>query len=541
MPQEGFDWFGPCCGEPCGLYVPISEEAAPESNAVAEGAAASSATAVCALCGTTGEEAALIRCDGCSEGAHTYCLTPPLPAVPLGSWFCVHCAKPVAVAKPAPAIKRPLPSPRGAAAARAPKPAEAWPEPVPKAAAAQPPPQPPPASAAPAAVPKPSASSGVSAILANAIWNKPTPVVVAAPVYSGMCSVAASLPAGGVVWRGALAYDGATDSAAAGTGLESLHVACDVIARPPATGNPGAGADGISRAVAAGALLSGALQLQWLSSSAPEWPTSWEPLAMLRIGASTADHEQSLAALEAALDANVRSHFFARSECVSHALTRARQAAAGALVCIVPSATLLLRTQASLPAPLRPARPAAASAPLPRAPVTIFAVLLGALAAPAVPSAPPPLPSLKPARSILRASAPVQDAAPPGAPAVAAPGQGLAGLRFTLLGFSGEDPKARSAVDAAVQEGARYEVAPTPHNVDLVAIEPMLLQRLPEFALRLPDFASVRTVRFVAGTRHVEECAAARRLLDPRLDTRCELFPEGAIVVTGALACTFGL
>ena len=108
------------------------------------------------------------------------------------------------------------------------------------------------------------------------------------------------------MWRGALTYDGASDAAAAGTGLEGLHIACDAMARPPATGSPGAGADGISRAVAAGALLSGALQLQWLSSSAPEWPTSWEPLALLRFGASTPGDEQSLAALEAALDANVR-------------------------------------------------------------------------------------------------------------------------------------------------------------------------------------------------------------------------------------------
>ena len=129
---------------------------------------------------------------------------------------------------------------------------------------------------------------------------------MAAPVYSGICSVAASLPAGGVVWRGALAYDGASDAAASGTGLESLRFACDAMARPPATGSPGAGADGISRAVAAGALLSGTLQLQWLSAAAPEWPTSWEPLALLRFGASTPGDEQSLAALEAALDANVR-------------------------------------------------------------------------------------------------------------------------------------------------------------------------------------------------------------------------------------------
>ena len=166
--------------------------------------------------------------------------------------------------------------------------------------------------------------------------------------------------------------------------------------------------------------------------------------------------------------------------------------------------------------------------------MTIFGLLLGALTAPAVPSAPPPLPSMRPARSILRNSISVADSAPPSAPPPAPPGQGLAGLRFTLLGFGGDDPRARTAVDAALREGAKYEVAPMPHNVDLVVIEPVLLQRLPEFSLRLPDFAAVRTVRFVAGTKHVEESAAARRLLDPRQDTRCELFPEGAIVVTGA-------
>jgi hypothetical protein len=158
--------------------------------------------------------------------------------------------------------------------------------------------------------PKPSASSGVSSILANAIWKKPAPVVVAAPVYSGICSLPASLPAGGVVWRGPLAYDGASDATALSSGLESLRVACEVVARPPATGNPGAGADGISRAVAAGAVLSSALQLQWLSASAPEWPTLWEPLALLRLGAAAPTDEQGLAALEAALDANVRSRFY---------------------------------------------------------------------------------------------------------------------------------------------------------------------------------------------------------------------------------------
>lgn len=208
-------------------------------------------------------------------------------------------------------------------------------------------------------------------------------------------------------------------------------------------------------------------------------------------------------------------------------------------MCVVPSATLLLRTQASLPVPLRPAaRAPGVPAPLQRQPVTLYGLLLGALSAPAVPSAPPPLPSVRPSRSILRASAPAADAAPPSVPPPPPPGQALAGLRFTLLGFSGDEPRARTAVDAAMQEGARYVVAPLPHNVDLVVIEPLLLHRLPEFALRLPDFAAVRSVRFVAGTRHVEESAAARRLLDPRLDTRCELFPEGAIVVTGAY--TFG-
>jgi hypothetical protein len=316
-PADRFDWFGPCCGEPGGLYIPIkddSQDADPE--AAGDAAAAPSSDVVCAVCGTGGEVSALLLCEGCQERAHTYCQSPPLPALPVGSWFCEHCAKPVLpAAQPAAASKRLLPSPRGAAAnAKAAKAAD-WPEPVqPKAAAPQAAaPQPPPASAAPAAAPpplKPSASSGVSSILANAIWKKPAPVVVAAPVFSGICSVPASLPAGGVVWRGPLSYDGAADAAALGSVLESLRIACEIVARPPATGNPGAGAEGISRAVAAGVVLSGALQLQWLSATAPEWPALWEPLALLRFSAANPGDEQSLAALETALDASVRAPAF---------------------------------------------------------------------------------------------------------------------------------------------------------------------------------------------------------------------------------------
>jgi hypothetical protein len=567
---------------------------------------------LCSMCGVGGDASLLVLCDGCDAGAHTYCMTPPLKAVPKGAWFCQRCsakAKGAPAASAAPQVKRPLPvrkppaarppppvkapaagkapaaaaaaaagaaaavaspaklaapvaaaaaavSPAkaatavaGAAPAAAPSPAAAPPAPAPPL----PPPPPPP--------PKPAVSSGVGAILANACWKQP----VAANVYSGLCSMVAALPAGGVVWRGALTFPGAGGSAAAegagaaaaGSASDARPVACAVVARPPATGNPGAGAEGISRAVAAGGLLPECLQLTW--APADSLPAAWEPLAMLRMSSSSPADEPGLQALETALEAHVRAPCAAccmlrvaraarACGCVrAHALTarplhRVRfrfhlwaQAEAGTFVCVLPHATLFLRAQSCLPLPLRPSTARLVSAGGPRLPAVVYGLLLEP---PPVGLSPLPSRDARPSRAILRHLAPRPPAAPPLPPAAAPPGEALRGLRFTLLGFAAGDPAASVAVDAALREGAHYESAPTPRNVDLVVIEPSLVHRLPDFALRLSDFAAVRGVRFVAGARHVEACAAQRRVLDPRLDTRAELFPDGAIVVSGAcLGC----
>jgi hypothetical protein len=34
----------------------------------------------------------LLLCDNCDNGYHTFCLTPSLPSVPQGDWFCPDCA-----------------------------------------------------------------------------------------------------------------------------------------------------------------------------------------------------------------------------------------------------------------------------------------------------------------------------------------------------------------------------------------------------------------------------------------------------------------
>ena len=45
----------------------------------------------CMLCGTVGDEALLLLCDGCDQGYHTYCLSPPIIGIPEGEWLCEIC------------------------------------------------------------------------------------------------------------------------------------------------------------------------------------------------------------------------------------------------------------------------------------------------------------------------------------------------------------------------------------------------------------------------------------------------------------------
>jgi hypothetical protein len=33
----------------------------------------------------------ILLCDGCDEGYHMYCLSPPVKKIPKGLWFCATC------------------------------------------------------------------------------------------------------------------------------------------------------------------------------------------------------------------------------------------------------------------------------------------------------------------------------------------------------------------------------------------------------------------------------------------------------------------
>ena len=48
----------------------------------------------CGVCGKLGDDDRAILCEGCDGAFHTFCLDPPLEAIPDGDWFCSHCAAP---------------------------------------------------------------------------------------------------------------------------------------------------------------------------------------------------------------------------------------------------------------------------------------------------------------------------------------------------------------------------------------------------------------------------------------------------------------
>nr|CAD7262562.1 unnamed protein product [Timema shepardi] len=45
----------------------------------------------CSICGTSDNDDQLLFCDDCDRGYHMYCLSPPLPTPPEGSWSCRLC------------------------------------------------------------------------------------------------------------------------------------------------------------------------------------------------------------------------------------------------------------------------------------------------------------------------------------------------------------------------------------------------------------------------------------------------------------------
>lgn len=45
----------------------------------------------CQICRKSDNEACMLLCDDCDRGFHTSCLTPALPAIPRGGWWCPQC------------------------------------------------------------------------------------------------------------------------------------------------------------------------------------------------------------------------------------------------------------------------------------------------------------------------------------------------------------------------------------------------------------------------------------------------------------------
>lgn len=45
----------------------------------------------CLSCGEDDDHANLLLCETCNAEYHTYCLSPPLRAVPAGDWYCGKC------------------------------------------------------------------------------------------------------------------------------------------------------------------------------------------------------------------------------------------------------------------------------------------------------------------------------------------------------------------------------------------------------------------------------------------------------------------
>jgi hypothetical protein len=48
---------------------------------------------LCEECSRGDGEQEMLLCDTCDRGYHMYCLSPILPTVPLGEWFCPKCSQ----------------------------------------------------------------------------------------------------------------------------------------------------------------------------------------------------------------------------------------------------------------------------------------------------------------------------------------------------------------------------------------------------------------------------------------------------------------
>jgi hypothetical protein len=78
--------------------IPVNSSSAAVATAAAAVAANSPVETTfgtgCLCCSEDNDHANILLCEGCNDEYHTYCLDPPLRAVPSGDWYCSKCKIP---------------------------------------------------------------------------------------------------------------------------------------------------------------------------------------------------------------------------------------------------------------------------------------------------------------------------------------------------------------------------------------------------------------------------------------------------------------
>lgn len=101
-------------GHPCSSTMPTaigSTHGSPQPQSSESPSDGDGDDVACTLCGSGADAERMLLCNKCDAAYHTFCLSPPLEAVPEGDWFCTSCS---AKASEAPAAAT---SGRGRAAA----------------------------------------------------------------------------------------------------------------------------------------------------------------------------------------------------------------------------------------------------------------------------------------------------------------------------------------------------------------------------------------------------------------------------------------
>ncbi|KAI8476217.1 MAG: hypothetical protein J3K34DRAFT_365128, partial [Monoraphidium minutum] len=76
---------------PCGSGFEEGDTTEEPPSSEVAGTVAAEDDTPCAKCGASDQGELMLLCDACDAGWHTFCLDPPLAAVPEGDWACPDC------------------------------------------------------------------------------------------------------------------------------------------------------------------------------------------------------------------------------------------------------------------------------------------------------------------------------------------------------------------------------------------------------------------------------------------------------------------